>query len=60
MSPFVVVGNRLIHVAQPTTRREGSKVIDQPLRLRAVDLATGQEIWSRELRSTAYNGPFPL
>ena len=60
MSPFVVVGNRLIHVAQPTARREGSKVVDQPLRLRAVDLATGQELWSREIRSTDYRGPSPV
>lgn len=60
MSPFVVVGNQLIHVAQPAARREGSKVIDQPIRLRAVDLATGQELWSRELRSTDYRGPSPL
>ncbi len=59
MSPFVVAGTRLIHVAQPGNRREGTKVIDRPLRLRAVDLTTGSELWTREIRDTAFRGPFP-
>ncbi|HEY7213073.1 MAG TPA: hypothetical protein VIC28_00515 [Thermoanaerobaculia bacterium] len=60
MSPFTVAGTRLVHVAPITSRREGSKLTDQPLRLRAVDLATGQELWTREIRDTNFRGPFPL
>jgi len=60
MTPFAVTGTRLIHVVPISSRHEGSKWIDQPLRLRAVDLATGQELWTREIRDTAFRGPFPL
>ena len=60
MTPFVVSGTRLIQIAQPMTRRAGGKTTDTPLRLRAVDLATGQELWVREVRDTAYLGPFPI
>ena len=60
MSPFAVAGTRLVYVAQPATRRDGEKWIEEPLRLRAVDLATGREVWTREIRDTAFRGPFPL
>jgi hypothetical protein len=60
MTPFVVVGTRLLQVVQPVTRRVGGKTTDTPLRLRAVDLATGRELWMREVRDTAFLGPFPL
>ena len=30
-----------------------------PLMLRAVNLATGAESWSREIRDTRYRGPYP-
>lgn len=59
MAPFVVAGNRLIHVAPPASQIEDGKLIDRPLRLRAVDLATGREAWRREIRDTAYRGPMP-
>lgn len=59
MAPFVVNGTRLVHVAQPGARHEGAKVIDRPLRLRAVDLATGKELWNREIRDTAFRGALP-
>lgn len=59
MSPFTVAGKRLIHVAQPEARLEGAKWVEQPLRLRAVDLSTGRELWTREIRDTEFRGPFP-
>lgn len=59
MSPFVVVGNRLIHVAQPGLLAAGGKLVDQPLRLRAVDLATGHELWTREIFDTEFRGAMP-
>jgi hypothetical protein len=33
--------------------------IDQPRRLLAMDLKTGNELWSRPIRETAYLGPYP-
>jgi hypothetical protein len=59
MAPFVVSGGQLIHVAQPGSHREGTQWVPRALRLRAVDLATGNEAWSRDLRDTAYRGPVP-
>jgi hypothetical protein len=59
MAPFVVAGGELIHVVQPGSHREGKEWIARALRLRAVDLATGNEAWSRDLRDTAYRGPVP-
>jgi hypothetical protein len=59
MAPFAVAGTRLIHVAQPSIRVEGEKMVERPLRIRAVDLATGREVWQREIRDTAWRGPVP-
>jgi hypothetical protein len=60
MAPFAVLGTRLVHVAQASNRREGSQWTERPLRLRAVDLASGRELWSWEIRDTEFRGPFPL
>lgn len=59
MAPFAVAGGRLIHVAPPTIRLEEGKMVERPLRIRAVDLATGREAWRREIRDTAWRGPVP-
>lgn len=59
MAPFAVVGTRLVHVAQPSMRVDGERMVEQPLRIRAVDLATGREAWRREIRDTAWRGPVP-
>lgn len=59
MAPFAVAGTRLVHVAQPAIHLEGGKMVDRPLRIRAVDLATGREAWRREIRDTAWRGPVP-
>jgi len=59
MAPFAVVGTRLIHVAQPSILLEGEKMVERPLRIRAVDLTTGREAWRREIRDMAWRGPVP-
>ena len=59
MAPFVVSGSRILYVAQPAMRVEGKKTIEEPLRLRALDLKTGAEMWSAVVTDTAYRGPFP-
>jgi hypothetical protein len=56
MSPFTVAGGQVIHIAQPRIRLEGKNKVEQPLRLRAVDLTTGLEVWSREVRDTRFSG----
>lgn len=59
MAPFAVVGTRLVHVAQPSIHVDGAKMVERPLRIRAVDLATGREAWRKEIRDTAWRGPVP-
>jgi hypothetical protein len=59
MAPFVVSGSRILYVAQPVVRVEGKKMIEEPLRLRALDLKTGAEMWSAVVTDTAYRGPSP-
>jgi hypothetical protein len=56
VSPFLVAGGQVIHVAQPRVRIEGKNKLEQALRLRAVDLTTGLEVWSRDLRDTRFSG----
>jgi hypothetical protein len=45
-SPFVVNGSQLLHVAQASGYRDGSRFVTEPLRLRAVDLASGAQLWT--------------
>lgn len=59
MAAFVVSGNQLFYVAQPSVRKEENKLIEQPLRLRALDLRTGTELWTSAVVDSTYRGPFP-
>jgi hypothetical protein len=59
MSPFVVSGTRLFYVAQPLARKEGNRMIQEPLRLRSLDLQTGAELWNQPVIDSTYRGPFP-
>jgi hypothetical protein len=59
MAPFVVSGSRILYVAEPSLRKEGSQFVDKPLRLRAVDLQTGAEAWEAAVVDTTFRGPFP-
>jgi hypothetical protein len=55
-APFVVQGSLLLYVTEPFERRGEEP---QPMKLRAVDLATGREIWARQIRDPKFRGPFP-
>jgi hypothetical protein len=59
MAPFVVVGSRLLYVAQPSARRSGEATVSEPLRLRALDVRSGAELWVLPIVDTAYRGPMP-
>lgn len=58
-APFALSGSLLIYETGPYSRRTDSGMADEPLKIRAVDLATGEERWSRPIRDTRYRGPFP-
>lgn len=60
VAPFLVVGSTLLYEAGPSLRRaDDGDWDDRPRQLRAVDLARGTELWSRDLLDPEYRGPFP-
>ena len=58
-SGFVVVDFRIIFETGPYVRSTESGLVDEPLMVRMVDLRSGDQVWSRPVRDTAYRGPFP-
>ena len=58
-SPFCVVGSRLLFESRPTILRQAGNLDDEPLSLRVVELARGQELWRHPIRDTTYRGPLP-
>jgi outer membrane protein assembly factor BamB len=59
-APFVVTGGRLVYLSQRSMRPgKGKEVIDQPMSIRAFDLASGKEAWSVEVADPSFRGPFP-
>jgi hypothetical protein len=59
LAPFFVSDSMVIYETPPAARQVQGNLIEEPLKIRAVDLSTGREVWSREVRDTAYRGPFP-
>lgn len=59
LAPFVVADGKVIYLAQPSMWRDNGVMIHKPLRLRALELATGAESWQAVVRSSAYGGPIP-
>lgn len=55
-SPFVVREGLLFYETTPYKRGTAA---EEPAKLRAVNLGTGQEVWSVEVREIVYRGPFP-
>ncbi|MEM9531571.1 MAG: hypothetical protein AAGA23_11685 [Pseudomonadota bacterium] len=59
-SPFVVVDGMLLYTTNPVSyRTEEGTIAALPRLLRGIDLATGLEVWTAEIRDTAYRGPYP-
>jgi hypothetical protein len=58
-APFYVWRNMLVYESPPEQRVVAGKRIDEPLRLRALDLGSGRELWTWPIRDTAYRGPYP-
>lgn len=58
-APFVVRDQQLIYAAPGFIARQGENMVQTPYRLRAVNLQTGEEMWTLPLRDTKYYGPYP-
>ena len=59
LAPFFVSDAQVIYETPPFARQVQGDLIEEPLKIRAVDLSTGEEVWSREVRDTTYRGRFP-
>lgn len=57
--PFVVTDGSLLFLSQRSVRPQGGEVLDEPMQLRAFDLAQGRQLWSREVADPNFRGPFP-
>ncbi len=56
---FFLWDSSLMHESRPSRRLVDGKWLDEPLKLRAVELTTSAERWSWPVRDTAYGGPYP-
>jgi hypothetical protein len=54
-TPFILHGTLLIHETTPYVRGD----VEQPAKLRAIDLRNGSEAWSVEVRELVYRGVLP-
>jgi len=57
--PFYVSGSQVVFITSPYILKKEEKIIEEPLKLRAISLETGEELWSKAVRDTEYRGPFP-
>lgn len=58
-TPFVLLAGRLIFVEPPSGRRVEGRWEERPRRLRALEAASGVELWQRPVRDPAFRGPVP-
>jgi hypothetical protein len=58
-APFFVADTKVIYETGPYARRAAAGVIQEPEQIRAVDLRTGEQVWSQPIRDTTPRGPVP-
>ncbi len=58
-APFFVNADQVVYQTEPYTRRIGAELVDEPVRIRAVNLQTGAPVWSREIRDITDREPPP-
>lgn len=58
-APFVVAGSRVLFEGLLSGTRVGEEMVIRPLRLQAVELASGAEAWAQPIRQVEFTGPFP-
>ncbi|HUI28922.1 MAG TPA: hypothetical protein VLX91_01805 [Candidatus Acidoferrales bacterium] len=58
-APFFALDSTIICRTPPYSRLINGKLVSQEARVRAINLRTGNEIWSWPIRDTKFRGPFP-
>ena len=56
---FVVMDDLLLRESRPHRRRVGGKMVEHPLGVEALDVASGETLWERRVRDTSYRGSLP-
>lgn len=59
LAPFFLLDSQTIYETGPYVRRTEKGLVEEPLKIRAVDLRTGLELWAWQVRDTTFRGPFP-
>jgi photosystem II stability/assembly factor-like uncharacterized protein len=57
--PFVVTNSTVVFATGPYIQRSGNDYLNEPAKIRALDLTSGKELWSAPIRDTTYDGPYP-
>lgn len=58
-APFFVHDDRIVFQAPPHARAIDGEVVEEPLQIRAADLATGERLWRQPVRDTTDRDPQP-
>jgi hypothetical protein len=58
-APFFVTGTLLVTTTGPELRQTEQGVVEEPLQIKAFDLATGEVAWTQPIRDTANRLPPP-
>ena len=57
-APFVVADRSLVFVSQPYFKRQDDDIVAVPMKLRAIDLMSGTEVWTTEVDDSAFRGSY--
>lgn len=58
-APFLVADSSLVYLSQPYFQRQGDDIVDVPMQVRAIDLASGVELWAKAVSNPRFTGPLP-
>ena len=58
-APFCLLRGRLFYLEPPSAKRTQDGWLELPLRLRALDPDSGEELWQRPVRDPVFRGPVP-
>ena len=59
VSPFFVADSQVIYETAPSLRQTRNSMVEELAKIQSVDLNTGHELWSKQIRGTACRGPYP-
>lgn len=58
-APFFVSGSQVVYQTEPYARLVGTEIVEEPVQIRAVDLRTGESLWSQAVRDIIDREPPP-